>query len=285
MLKTGILFKSKASGEVAGDAGLVYGTAKIGDLVNKDTDGDGVLDWEESLWGTNPNSKETTLGIPDNVAIEKLKAVQGVNIKTGSPTTTGSTENLTETDKFSREFFSTVAALNQSGSMDQATMDKLSTSLAERIQNTTPRKVYTLADIKIAPKDDLASAKIYNNALDDIYKKYPVSGNALDILQRFIIDENNVDSSVLPELVPITTQTSKIITELVKISVPQSLASLHLDFINGLQRTVENLDDITLYDTDVILALSGISQYPKNAETLKTANGNLINAINQKLNL
>ena len=193
-------------------------------------------------------------------------------------------ENLTETDKFSREFFATVATLNQNGQMDQATIDKLSSSLAEHIQNSPPRKVFLLSDIKIISDNSVQAVKSYDNALDSIYTKYPVKGNAINVLQKFMVDENNVDVGILAELDPIIGQTNKIIDALVKMSVPQSLAFLHLDFVNGLQRPMENLNDIKLYDTDVIIALSAISQYEKNITILESATNNLGNAIKQKLN-
>src|SRR3989338_2304306 len=52
-------------------------------------------------------------------------------------------KKLTETDKFSREFFSIVATLNQNGLVDLATVDKLGSSLADRIKNTLQRKMFT----------------------------------------------------------------------------------------------------------------------------------------------
>ena len=103
----------------------------IGDLVNKDTDRDGILDWEEPLWGLDPTKTETTPGVPDSSVIKKLKVEQGFS----SNTTEGGqdyTENLTETDKFSRELFSTIASLNQNGVMDRTTIDKISSSLNEK---------------------------------------------------------------------------------------------------------------------------------------------------------
>ena len=106
----------------------------------------------------------------------------------------------------------------------------------------------------------------------------------MDVLQKFIIDENNVDSSILVELDPIIGQTNKIIADIAKMSVPQFLASLHLDFINGLQRLVENLEGIKLYETDVIVSLSAISQYDQNTIRLDLAINNLTEAITQKLN-
>ena len=264
--------------------GLTYSSAIVGDLINKDTDGDGVLDWEESLWGTDSRKKDTTPGISDNLAIEKLKIAQG-KIERGesSLNSAQSEEKLTETDKFSRELFSTIAALNQNGAMDQATADKISESLAERIQNSPPRKVYALSDLKISAKDDAKAVQDYSQALVNIQAKYPVKATVIDVLQKFIIDENNVDSSVLSELDPIIEQTRKIIDATVKMSVPQSIVSPHLDFLNALQRLVENTSDIKLYDTDVIISLGGISQYDQNTTALQSAIDNLLNTINKKL--
>ncbi|MFA5792010.1 MAG: hypothetical protein WC884_03165 [Candidatus Paceibacterota bacterium] len=270
------------------EAGLIYDNTTVANLVNKDTDLDGVLDWEEGLWGTDPMKAETTEGIPDSLAIERLKVQQiaengGQNSSLSGNGNEG-TENLTETDKFSREFFSTVATLNQNGTMDQETMDKLGVSLAEKIQNSVPRKVFTILDIKIIKDDSVKAVKNYNDSFDSIFKKYPAKESAVNVLQKFAPDEDTVDSSVLSELDPIIKQTQNIINELTKINVPESLALSHLDFINGMERLAENLSDIQFYDTDVIVALSAIGQYEKNVTLLESATENLGNMIQQKLN-
>ncbi|KKS04564.1 MAG: hypothetical protein UU82_C0008G0007 [Candidatus Nomurabacteria bacterium GW2011_GWC2_41_8] len=283
MLKTPLIFKNATNSELDKEnQGLAYSNALIGDLVNKDTDLDGVLDWEESLWGTDPTKKETAPGISDSVAIDKLKAEQGIGEKIGGDSQ--NTENLTETDKFSRELFSTVATLNQEGEMDQATIDKISSSLADHIQNSPPRKIYTFSDIKVIKDDSVQAVKKYNDTLDSIHAKYPIKGNVADILQKFIADENNVNTSALAELDPIIEPTNKIINATVKTSVPQFLAPLHLDFINGLERFTENLNDIKLYDTDVIVSFSAMSQYEQNTAILEVAAKELRDAIRQKLN-
>ena len=49
----------------------VSGNIPIGNLINKDTDGDGIFDWEEPLWGLDPTKKETTPGIPDGTLVNK----------------------------------------------------------------------------------------------------------------------------------------------------------------------------------------------------------------------
>ena len=103
-LKTTSEFKNTANQEQNAN-GLAYGNAVIEDLVNRDSDLDGILDWEEGLWGTDPAQAETTPGIPDSVAVNKLKGELGENTGTASQggQTAEAEENLTETDKFSDE--------------------------------------------------------------------------------------------------------------------------------------------------------------------------------------
>ena len=263
---------------------MTYNTVAIGDLVNKDTDKDGILDWEEPLWGLDPTKIETTPGVPDSSVIKKLRAEQGFEISTTEGIVENYSENLTETEKFSREFFSTAAALSQSGVTDQETMDQIGVALAEKIQNSSPRKIFQLLDIKAINNNSAQTIETYASSLNNAYVKNPIKGNVVDILEKFIIDENNVDGSVLEELDPIIKQTQNLINEVLKINVPESLTLQHLDFLNAMERVVENISNIRLYNSDVVLALGGISQYDKNTILLESALKNLSDAISQKLN-
>ncbi len=242
------------------------------------------------MLGLDPTKKETTPGIPDSVAKNKLFAKnkplpdRQAGVSGGKEIESGA-ENLTQTDKFSRELFATVAAASQKGTLDQAAIEQLSSSLADKIKNSPPRKVFSLFDIKTTNNDTVQAFTNYNNALDNIYKKYPpMNYTILDVLQKFIIDENNVDASALTKLDPIIKQTNKVIEEMVKTSAPESISNLHLSVINSQQRLAENLSDIRLYDSDPIMALGGISQYQKNATRLKSDLYNLANAIIKKFN-
>jgi hypothetical protein len=264
---------------------LSYSNATIEDLVSKDTDGDSVPDWEEGLWGTDPTKKETTPGIPDRVAIDKLKTDQGSSINTANDNPANQTpENLTQTDKFARDLFATVAATSQNGALDPATIDQITSSLADNIQNSPQRKVFTLSDIKIIKDDSVQAINNYSDALNIIDGKFTTANTVLDVLQKFIVDDNNVDVSVLAQLDPIIQNTNKTISDMVKMPVPQSLSDQHLAVINALEKLAENVSDIKLYDTDPIVSLGAISQYDQSTTALQGVISNLNNAINQKLN-
>jgi hypothetical protein len=284
-IKNGLPFRNNQVGlEVNKENVLRYGDYTVAELVYKDTDQDGVPDWEEVLWGLDPANRETTPGVPDITTVTKLKAEQSQDYAGLEGEGSLNDENLTETDKFSRELFSTVAALNQSGVLDQSAVDKISDSLASHIQNSPQKKIFTASDINIVKDDSIVAIKKYADALAAMSQKYSINSTVGDVLQKFIADENNVDSSVLSELGPIITQSKGLINAMVSVGVPQSLAPLHLEVINGLERLVENTSDISLYEKDAVVALGGISQYEKNTALLESAVKNLGDAIANKLN-
>jgi len=259
-------------------------TETLVELVNKDTDGDGILDWEEKLWGTDPTKTETTPGIPDEEAIAKIKAEN--DAKGGNANDSTSTEeNLTQTDKFSRELLSTLLTLSQNGTVDQTTIDSLGAALSEKIQNPVVRKVYSALGINVIQDDSDQAVIDYLKTFDDIHKKYPdLNYGVLDVLQEFVVGDQDVNLDALKKLDPIIEQNSKIIVALTKMNVPPSMANSHLEIINSLERLGENAEDIRVFDTDPIVSLGGITQYDKNTTLLESSLSNLTNVVRSKLN-
>ena len=265
------------------NSGLTYDSnTTVSDWINKDSDGDGIPDWEERLWGTDPNNPETIPGVPDAQTIQQMKEKMGADsTNTGTPVSTSG--SLTKTDQFSRDFMATVSTLSENGTLDQATIDKLSSSLSDEIQNTTQQKVYTLADLKITNDNSINAVKKYSTAIDNLYPKNPVKYTVINVLNEFSPDGNNVYPEKLSELNPIIKQENDLLVGTLKAQVPQSLALLDLNFINKLETLLENLNSITMYNTDPILSLSGIGKYNQSSTDLATATQALTDAINQKL--
>jgi len=280
LLKNTSAFKNTVSFVQGKQEGLTYNTATVGDLVAKDSNGNGIPDWEEALYGLDPTKKETVPGIPNSTTINKLKGEQELSASTINGSASN-TENLTQTDKFSQQLFATVASLDQNGTINQAAADQIASSLTDQIKNYAPKKVFSLSDIKI---DSSQNIKNYSSTFLNIFGKNKMpDGTVTDVLQNFAGDETNIDETALQGLDPFIGQTNKIIVALAQMKVPQSLASLHVDFLNGLERVSENLSDIRLYDTDPVVAMAGISQYENNSALFVSARTNLSNAL-KKLN-
>lgn len=271
-------------------SGLTYDpNMTVRDLVNRSTTGDGIPDWEKLLFGLDPTKTENVPGVPDSVTIQKLE--QEHTLSDQNTTSSQDIENPTQTDNFSKEFFATLTTLEQNGSidengnMDQTTADTLTNSLIDSVQNSPLRKIYAFSDIKITNDNSQKAIKKYNDTLNSISPKNAVKYSVTDVFQKFAPDDtgNNTNPAALADLDPIITQMTSFENGLLATSVPQSLASLHLNAINAIEGVVENLNDAKLYNTDPIIAFSGMSKYDKDSTAMMTALQNLANAINQKL--
>jgi hypothetical protein len=275
--------QSNYKNQASQDAVLAYGNLAVKDLVEKDTDLDGIQDWEEGLWGTDPTKKDTNDdGTPDNVEIARMKTERQLAGEDGQINLSPEEENLTQTDKFSRELFTTVAALNQTGQVDQNTVDTLTTSLVEKIKNPEIRKTFIISDILTTEDNSLAAFQQYNTAVNNLYTQNPINGNALDILQEFVGDGENININALTKLDPILNQTKSFIDGMLKIKVPSSIAPLHLDITNSLQRLVENLTDLQLFESDPVIAMSAMSKYEENTALLEASAKKMSDVITNK---
>jgi uncharacterized protein (DUF4213/DUF364 family) len=71
---------------------------------------------------------------------------------------------------------------------------------------------------------------------------------------------------------------------MINTNVPSSIAQVHLDVINAIERTIENMADIQLFNNDPVVAMGAISKYKDNVNSLKSAFDVFANEINKKLN-
>ena len=272
--------KSQWTNEGVAGAGLVSGDEILGDVLSKDTDKDGILDWEEGLWGTDPTKKDTNDdGVSDKEEIGRMKAERIANAESNGEISYTDEENLTQTDKFARELFSTVAALNQSGEIDDNTVAQITDSLATQIQNPVQRKIFTMADLKVTGDSSQVSLETYANAVVGLYQRYPVTGNVVDVLNQLSETEDN--TQILSQLSPGINQMKNFVDGMTKVNAPAVIASSHLEVINSLQVLIENMEDIQLFDTDSLATLGALSQYENNVDRFNTAVERLSIALNQ----
>lgn len=264
--------------------GLVYnGDERVGDLVNRDTDEDGISDWQEGLFGTDPTKKDTNDdGVPDNVEIAKMSGKMPQNGELNL-NIEESNENLTETDQISREIFSTVATLTQTGVIDQATIDKLAKSLSNRLENSQGEQ-FALSDLTILKTDTTEDVVNYSNALTKINEKHKAPAESvLTVIDKFIVNEDVVDESALSDIDEIFKYMNAVASDMAKIGIPPSFAQPHLDVLNAMKKVSANMLAIKLYDTDTLLAMNGISQYGTNMVVLESAIDTLEGLIQERL--
>jgi len=241
----------------------------ISELIQNDTDNDGIADWEETLWGTDKNKKITFNDTPDATYIEnkkkELKMEQSVSIDE---------TKLTETEKFAREFFTSYSAMKSSGQIDNETINSFSSALGQKITNPTLIDRYTEADIKISNIDDSVLKQKYYMEMKDLFNVYQSKGlgDELDIISIGLSSNpENLVKEQYEKLIIIAEAYQDFAIEIMEMSVPESLVNYHLKIANSSNNTgisVLNMDKIK---NDPIVGLSGLSQYQKYSDDLVKA--------------
>lgn len=246
----------------------------IKNISEKDTDGDGLKNWEENLWGTDPNNPDTDGdGTSDGKEVFEGRnpLVAGPNdlIKdTIKKNKTDSYKNLNETEKLSRDFFNGYLILkknNKLGGINEKNFIK--TIINNKFkENSNLNKKYFLADITTTNKDDLVTLENYGNGITHILKKYAKFGNPLVILKKAVNDNNKDELNKLNDFVKIYKEMQK---ELLKLVVPKQIVFQHLKFLNGINNLTNNVKNLALFFEDPTTTLVALKEFIKNSEIVK----------------
>lgn len=272
-------FGGKSRYYASKEAELAVGKLTLNELIQKDADNDSVMDWEEALWGTDPNKKTTFDNISDAEYIKNKR--KELNIAEG---TTDDGQPLTETDKFSQEFFASIMAMKQSGQIDKNIINNVSSALGQRIADPTLEDKYSEEDIKISQTDNLNAQKEYYIEIKAIYNKYETAGigNELAIIGEIATSQDeNTDQSSIEELIKISNAYQLFSEKMILIPVPNSLISHTINIANSANNTGISIKNLSKMNSDPIIGLAGLSQYKKYSDDLIKSVEELEKTINQ----
>ena len=237
----------------------------VNQLIQKDSDGDGIADWEEALWGTDPNNKMTFPGITDSAYIAGKKKELNV------AQTEQNDANLTETDKFAREFFAAYTAMKASGKVDPNDINNFSGALGQNIVNATLIDHYSLKDIKTSTDNSIQAKTKYYESVKKLFDTYKTKGigDELGIINEQLTSPAGTENP--DKLTPIAEAYQDFASGVVKITVPDSLSAEHLKIANSANNTGISILSMTKITGDPIVGLSGISKYQKYSDDLVSA--------------
>ena len=222
--------------------------ATVGDVVSKDSNGNGIPDWEERLWGLNPNELYTG-DMSNREIIDNKKRALGL-------TPDQEDENLTETDRLARQLFSISTSLGQEG-VDNEGISGAASSLADSIDLKNVTDKYFFKDITTVATTS-TSLRAYQTKIGAILANY--DDETADIFV-VITGVETGDFSGLPQLKTSAATYKKLANELKALSIPAGVAQYHLDIINGLYGMAESFLYLTKIEEDGISGINGIMIY------------------------
>jgi hypothetical protein len=235
----------------------------VGDLVNKDSNGNGIPDWEEELWGLNPTVLYTN-GKSNAEIIKEKKAALGVTDPTaGTPTN--------QTDAIAQQLFSITTALSQNPNVSDATLQNVADQLGSSVNVAAVGNTYSLENIHTVTTTT-ASLQNYDKTVSTIISMSDLNQDDITII---INAAQTGDYSELPQLAPIGVTYTTLAKELSAISVPIGVAQYHLDIINSFAGMATSFTYLMQMQDNSTEALVGIALYKVYAIRGESAFNNL----------
>jgi hypothetical protein len=260
----------------------------IAEEIAKDSDNDGLKDWEEALWETNPNNPDTDGDkTPDGQEIKEGRnpLVPGPNDKLPKfkPENTKSSSEIplpsSLTDALSRELFTQywLAKQQSGGEISKEDATQIARSFADSIQNfgeVNKVENYLKSDIKIADNDRVETIKDYGNNLGFIIRKYfdPLPESEIFIFKRAA---ENEDKAELKKLEPLASAYRQTVKEMLSLETPPSFSDSHLELINHFNIIAQEIDMMQKLIEDPSQALLAVQQYQKEAEATQKILGDI----------
>jgi len=256
-----------------------------------DSDNDGLKDWEEALWKTDPQKPDTDNdGTNDNdeIILNKDPLKKNINPEGQEPSDKIDPEilanekkiqddfnKLTVTEKMGRELFSQYIATRKINSPLSETEKFMIVENTLSYLPTLTFKIYTEKEIGTINLSDNETLRNYSNAVAEIILinlKTPTED-----VQSIITDFSNInDDKKLAQLTkqtfqrfsPLILKNQKTVLALLKVPVPQILIKEHLSLLNSFEEIYEGLDLIQKSAEDIITLIPLINNYNSSVNIL-----------------
>jgi hypothetical protein len=235
------------------------------EILSRDTDGDGIQDWEESLWGTDPQKTSTFNNEPDKTYVERKRA----EISKNSGETNSNPENLNDTEKIAREFLTTILALKESGTLNAFNIDNLTQKFSADIgKDVTLPNHYLLTDIKASSDSKESKAAYYTKikAASLAAQKGGMGSEFPAVIDFF----SNEDAST-KNFQTLTKTYATLVKNLESMQVPPSARLSHLMFLNesyNMNLIFKNMSNI---NDDSVIGLVAVAQFKAHESKLEAS--------------
>lgn len=253
-------------------------------IATKDSDGDGLPDWEEALYGTSPNITDTfSLGMTDSEAVAKglivPKAISDISIATPSSASLGldglppPAAEGTLTDAFAKNFFTIYLSTKQAKGGESLSEDDMANIVSEALDSLSSA-IAAAPDFKSVK--DLTISGSGPDALRDFAARAEAvlltntstaTTSELDYLKR-VVEDN--DTGALAHIASIAKAYRDSAVGLAVLIVPQELADDHLVLINAMMRVSEIASDFARVNADPLATVLALQQYPEAVLNLGT---------------
>jgi hypothetical protein len=227
-----LLFINKKGGDYVSQKNkeLLSSSITVSEVGSIDSDKDGVSDWEEKLWGTDPYQKVSNPdGVSDKDYVEKKRQEQE-----NKDLTDLSKKPETTTDKITSQMIATILALSEAGGeiKSEELAKALASSSVAQIQKEIAPRIYTRANFTIVGTST-AEISEYQKTLQTVFTEKNIS----DIARGYGLITESLRMDDMETLAEATSYNKKIETMLgllLNAKVPYVYIEKHILLANNL---------------------------------------------------
>jgi hypothetical protein len=242
----------------------------------RDTDNDGLADWEEALWNTDKNDPDTD-GDGDE---------DGDEVKDGRhPKIAGPNDQVNQqrvdviysqdavvptnrTNEAWKELLPYMASYISVTGGDKEIADEKLQEISEKISRKAQKEADTInrkkiADLQIKNNPNFQDIDTYFSNTIQVLGEYYATTNIDDELLIFAqaTAGGSIDQSKLAQLEVVATDYRVLVNKLLDISVPESLASIHVEVVNNHLALAKATENMAALQKDPIRSMAGLKSY------------------------
>ena len=242
----------------------------IKDLVQKDSNNNGIPDWEEALWGLDPTKNGDTN--KEFIMAKRQALTQGADAQP-----VPASQSTPENQQLAQDFFATLMTLQQTGNLDDNSLQTISDAIGQKITAPSIPDVYTIDMAKQVPLTK-ASYNAYVTAYANLLIKYKDAniGNELSYID---VGLQNKDPGALAVAQKIATSYRAFGKDLMATPVPDFIAATNVSLANNYDKTGQSIGGLTQILSDPIVGMKAVINYKKYNDALI----NDINTLSDKL--
>lgn len=233
--------------------------AKVSDVLSKDTNGNGIPDWEEELWGLDPAALYTN-GTPNKELILQKKKALGMQPNTFSGT-------MNTTDAVAQQLYTITSALGQSEEIDTETLKRVAETVGDGTAIEQISNHYSIDALTIVPTT-ITSLTNYHSAMSATIATFNTEN---DDIARVISALETGDMTQIETLTTTSTEYRRIAQSIRAIPVPVGIAQYHLNILNGFYGIADSFSVISKLTNNSLSGLAGIAAYKKYNQLLEEA--------------
>lgn len=230
---------------------------------SKDTDGDGLMDWQESLYGTdekNAHSVDATL--TDKAAVEqglvkpKFESEKPELSEGDIPGTVVAEDTLT--DRFAKEFFGTYLQEQDAGTPSEADVQAFVNSEIAKLPASEGAHYSSSSVTKVAGGEE--ALRTYAADAEGAFALHTVSlpKGELEYFEDAVYRD---DATALANIKRISDAYTGVASAFVKVKVPSEAAVAHLRAANALSRIGAIEGDMAAFGKDPLRGFVGLGSY------------------------